>query len=396
MVQGKRVALVGNLTPDTDLSEEIDNHDIVIRINHFYNYDSNLVGKKLDMLFVTPTDAWKRMSADKRHEALIQEKKPKVFAVKHWLRIDKQIKENHFKGCKIYKFEDDMLQGSQIYTTGTASLKILSNCENFTCDCYCFSEGDKWNQYIATEAQHYSKNKDKEAEIRQKLLSTLENKKMFSNEIYPVITVRKGSSLKDKNIRIYKDNKSLLQICIEKAIQVFGSVTVLADDPYYCQLAEEYGATVPYIDSKVEDNDDVTKRLKVWRDRCGIHGRIILLQCTSPNIKVESIERIKQLSKDVDYKTVIMSTVPYDDVKYSALVYYDEETGALTQAVKDCPSISIPRQKLRPLYHYNGALTSFMSSQLDKESLFDDATMMPCFIDKSKGLDIDTLEHFNK
>ena len=37
MIEGKRVAIVGNMTPSEDLSEEIDNHDIVIRINHFYN-----------------------------------------------------------------------------------------------------------------------------------------------------------------------------------------------------------------------------------------------------------------------------------------------------------------------------------------------------------------------
>lgn len=89
MVQGKRVAIVGNLTPSEDLSEVIDNHDIVIRLNHFYNYDSGFVGKKVDMLFVTPTDRWKKMSAEERHEEVIREQKPLIFAVKHSQRIDK-------------------------------------------------------------------------------------------------------------------------------------------------------------------------------------------------------------------------------------------------------------------------------------------------------------------
>ena len=52
-----------------------------------------------------------------------------------------------------------------------------------------------------------------------------------------VITVRKGSSLKDKNIRPYKEGKCLLQICIEKALKVFDRVTVLADDEDYCEKA---------------------------------------------------------------------------------------------------------------------------------------------------------------
>mgnify|MGYP003292519574 CR=1 FL=1 len=139
MVQGKRVAIVGNLTPEKDLSEEIDNHDIVIRLNHFYNYDSGLVGKKVDMLFVTPTDTWKKMTPEERHENIIHEQKPLIFAVKHHQRIDNAIKNNHFKGCKIYKFEQDMIKGSQVFTTGTASLRILTNCENFICNCFCFS-----------------------------------------------------------------------------------------------------------------------------------------------------------------------------------------------------------------------------------------------------------------
>ena len=176
MVQGKRVAIVGNLTPTKDLSEEIDNHDIVIRINHFYNYDSGLVGKKVDMLFVTPTETWKKMNSSIRHEEIIREQKPTVFAVKHWRRIDNIIRENHFKGCKIYKFEQDMLQNSQIYTTGTASLKILSNCENFTCDCYCFSFDDDWKNYIDTDAKHYKARMDAEETLRRELIENLSKK----------------------------------------------------------------------------------------------------------------------------------------------------------------------------------------------------------------------------
>ena len=139
MIEGKRVAIVGNMTPSEDLSEEIDNHDIVIRINHFYNYDSGLVGKKVDMLFVTPTDRWKKMSAEERHEGVIREQQPMVFAVKHYQRLDNEVMKRHYKGCRLFKFEQNLIMGTQVYTTGTAALRILTNCENFICDCYCFS-----------------------------------------------------------------------------------------------------------------------------------------------------------------------------------------------------------------------------------------------------------------
>lgn len=396
MVQGKRVAIVGNFTPSEDLSEEIDSHDIVIRINHFYNYDSGMVGKKVDMLFVTPTTTWKNMSPKERHEDIIRQQRPIIFAVKHWERIDDEVRRKHFCNCKIYKFEQDMIRGSQVFTTGTASLRILTTCENFTCDFYCFSSGEEWKNYINSEAKHYEKSKEIEEKKRTEWMEILKRKRFFDDSINPVITIRKGSSLKDKNIRPYKDGKNLLQICVEKALKVFGSVTVLADDEDYCEMARSYGAEVPYLDEKVEGNEDVTVRLKRWRDKCGINGRIILLQCTSPNISIESMEKMKEMSKEADYKEVIVTTVVYDDVKYSALLLFDDEEKYMKQAIKGCPQISKPRQELKPLYHYNGAMTSFAPSQLDKQSLFDDANLKSCMIEKWEGLDIDTLEQFNR
>lgn len=224
----------------------------------------------------------------------------------------------------------------------------------------------------------------------------LSEKKMFDDSINPVITVRKGSSLKDKNIRPYKDGKNLLQICVEKALKVFGSVTVLADDEHYCELAKSYGAEVPYLDEKVEGNEDVTVRLKRWKDRCDINGRIILIQCTSPNLSIESMGKMRDMSKEADYKEVIVTTVVYDDVKHSALLLFDEEEKYMKQAISGDPQISRPRQELKTLYHYNGAMTSFACSQLSKESLFDDGDLKPCMIEKWEGLDIDTIEQFIK
>ena len=170
----------------------------------------------------------------------------------------------------------------------------------------------------------------------------------------------------------------------------------MADDEHYCDLARSYGVIVPYVDEKVEGNEDVTVRLKRWKDRCEINGRIVLLQCTSPNISIESMEKIKEMSKEADYKEVIVSTVEYDDVKHSALLLFDEDKKYMRQAINGSPLISRPRQELKTLYHYNGALTSFAPSQLDKGSIFEDADLKPCMIEKWEGLDIDTIEQFNR
>jgi CMP-N-acetylneuraminic acid synthetase len=72
------------------------------------------------------------------------------------------------------------------------------------------------------------------------------------------------------------------------------------------------------------------------------------------------------------------------------------DKGFMEQAVKGVPDISVPRQKLRPLYHYNGAITSFMHSQLDHDELFKYSYFIPLMIDKSEGLDIDNEKDFQR
>lgn len=399
LINGKTVALVGNGPINENLSEEIDSHDVVIRLNHFYNYDSGNVGKKVNAIFATPTLFWAEMGPEERHWDIIQEQKPLVFILKHEQRIDGEIISNHYKGCKIYGFTPDYIKNEGIYTTDTCALNVLSQCINFQCDVYGFTFDKDWKSYITSSALHYFKTYKKEEVKRFEYIEKIKSKRIFLPEgkepdFYPVITVRKGSSLKDKNIREYK-GKPLLQHAIEKAIKVFGNVTVLADDEEYANMAKKWGATVPYIDEKVEDLENVSVRLKRWRDRENINGRIILIQCTSPNITEESLKRITEESKGKSYRDIIGSVSIFNDVKYSALMFVTNK-GYLEQAVKGAPDISEPRQLLQPMYYYNGGITSFMSSQLDNKTLFEYSYFYPLMIDENESLDIDNEKDFKK
>lgn len=213
--------------------------------------------------------------------------------------------------------------------------------------------------------------------------------------IFPVITVRKGSSLKDKNLRLYK-GKPLLQNAIEKCLNIFGTITVLADDEEYCSLAKQWGASVPYLDDTVDGNEDVTVRLKKWRDSCNINGRIILIQCTSPNITPSTIHKALSKSLTLNNNEILITCSEFDDLKYSALMFMDNEEKYVKQAIPNIPQISKPRQMLKTLYHYNGAITSFWHEQLDNDSLFDNGNLVPLIIDKNERLDIDKEDDFNK
>ena len=204
--------------------------------------------------------------------------------------------------------------------------------------------------------------------------------------ILPIITVRKGSSLKDKNIRLYK-GKPLLVNCIEKCLKVFGKVVVLSDSEKYAELAKASGADV-FIDDVVNDFEDVTIRMRKYCEAVGYNGRLVLCQCTSPNILLSSYQKTLDLSKNLLDNEVLMSCVEVTQ-KPSAF-FLQDDNGYLYTAIKGMPIVSKPRQLLSKVFYYNGGITSFHSSQLSKDSLFEGAKLIPLFITEQEILDIDT------
>ena len=206
------------------------------------------------------------------------------------------------------------------------------------------------------------------------------------DNILPIITVRKGSSLKDKNIRLYK-GKPLLANCIEKCLKVFGKVVVLSDSEKYAELAKESGAEI-FIDDEVGDLEDVTSRMRKYCEKVGFNGRLVLCQCTSPNILLETYQKTFELSKNLLDNEILMSCVEVTQ-KPSAF-FLQDDNGYLYTAIKGMPIVSKPRQLLEKVFYYNGGITSFHSSQLLKDSLFEDAKLIPLMITEQEILDIDT------
>ena len=210
--------------------------------------------------------------------------------------------------------------------------------------------------------------------------------------ILPIITVRKGSSLKDKNIRLYK-GKPLLVNCIEKCLEVFGKVIVLSDSEKYAELAKASGADV-FIDDVVDDLEDVTVRMRKYCEAVSYNGRLVLCQCTSPNILLESYQKTLELSKNLLDDEILMSCVEVTQ-KPSAF-FLQDDNGYLYTAIKGMPIVSKPRQLLEKVFYYNGGITSFHSSQLLKDSLFEDAKLIPLLITEQEILDIDTENDLRK
>ena len=213
----------------------------------------------------------------------------------------------------------------------------------------------------------------------------------MKNKLFPVITVRKGSSLKDKNIRPYK-GKPLLVNCIEKCLEVFGEVCVISDSKEYAEIAINAGANI-VIDEEVASDEDVTVRLRKFAERTHIDGRIILCPCTSPNILLNSYKKVKEQSMTLADDEIIISCTKITQ-KPSAF-YLKNEDGYLTTAIKNMPVVSVPRQQLESVYYYNGGITSFHISQLKNNSLFKNAKLIPLILTEAEVLDIDSEKDFS-
>ncbi len=105
-----------------------------------------------------------------------------------------------------------------------------------------------------------------------------------------IIPARSGSKgIKDKNIKLMM-GKPLMGYTIIAALEsdCFDEVMVSTDSEYYAQIAQEYGASVPFLRSDLTSSDvasswdTVREVLRNYEERGIIFDNLCLLQPTSP------------------------------------------------------------------------------------------------------------------
>jgi hypothetical protein len=177
MIKGKKVAIVGNGNVDKDYSSEIDSADIVIRINNFYNYNSNKVGKRTDIVVLSGLAALCDQFPGNtcKPDEVIFKFKPHLFILSETSnqRFDKI--HSRYNGCNfemLYNEATDLK-----YTTGTIILKMIANLPDTDIKLYGFNTGDNWKSYIAGYGIHHSFTckEDEELILRQKLINKITN-----------------------------------------------------------------------------------------------------------------------------------------------------------------------------------------------------------------------------
>lgn len=220
--------------------------------------------------------------------------------------------------------------------------------------------------------------------------------------VFPLITVRKGSSVKDKNLREYK-GKPLLQIAIEKAVKVFGVCYVSTDSNEYATKAKEWGATGVKMTETIPSGQDVSTQIYDFDEWVGAKQGdfVLLIQCTSPNTSIDTLERLRSML-DCQYirDDMIVCSVAELRQKISAL-YAFTENYAFRQVCRDGIAPSTPRQEIPTCYFLTGGFFLFphkqivLSPESDSKSVFACAEIYPIFVPESESLDIDRAEDFN-
>jgi CMP-N,N'-diacetyllegionaminic acid synthase len=190
-----------------------------------------------------------------------------------------------------------------------------------------------------------------------------ENKSRYTLNILAIIPARQGSkSILDKNIKSLA-GKPLMAYSIEQALasKHISRTIVSTDSPYYKQVAESFGAEVPYLRPDVIAGD-LTTDLEVFQHTLNWLATnenytpeiIVHLRPTSPFRKVSDIDAmIEQLIANKQLDSVrSVSAVPHTPYKMW-LMQDDGSLKPLLQLDNVAEPYNQPRQALPEVYLQN-------------------------------------------
>lgn len=214
-------------------------------------------------------------------------------------------------------------------------------------------------------------------------------------KVLALIPARSGSKgVKDKNIYPFR-GLPLMAHTIKSAIesQICDEVFVCTDSQKYASIAQEYGASVPFLRSQ-ESASDTSKSI----------------DCI-----IESLQKYKQIGKIFDVLLFLQPTSPLRNahhIKEAYKLFLDHHCQSLASVCKitEHPifmrqmhhhtlnpilhtSSTIRRQDLQELYRINGAIYLNLTATLTPQTSLND-NAIGYIMEQSHSLDIDTLQDF--
>lgn len=392
LLNGRRVAIVGNAPERVDRSEDIDSADVVLRFNDFYNMPAGNVGHKVDVVLQTVTSEWLRRSRSGRTKMqldAIHSQHPAVFLAKMPGNFPSEARKIYGPDVRI----DDLshlFQPWWRFTTGGAVLCYLSKyLVNAEVQVYGFARGQEgdWEEYIEKSAKHFAHVAKEERRECLSAIETLERLTITSPGtgqiprciVVPVKAESEGAPGK---------NRALLRPCLEKLQGLSLPIYVAGDD--YGLLEEVKDLCIPVPLRKIGATDDVTKTLCRWRVSTGFTGDVALVQCTSPRMRPDWVMQcLDALSRASVSATAV-------DVSFKPTAMFMEEYGVFVPCSTSLPPASVARQLLPRCIRITGAVVSFHTDALVHDSFFRHGSMSPVMIDEADALDVDTQQQFSE
>ena len=210
-----------------------------------------------------------------------------------------------------------------------------------------------------------------------------------------IITARGGSKrIPRKNIRDFL-GKPIIAYSIEAALKsdVFNEVMVSTDDDEIAEIAEKFGAKVPFKRSAETSNDTATTTdviievLKEYKNRGFNFDYACCIYPTAPFIRPENLK--------IGFETMLKdsSDAAIPVVRYSYPIQRALEIGADNRLAMVCPEHSRTRsQDLVPRYHDAGQFYWFKVSAIKKDMELLKMKASPIVIPETQVQDIDTEE----
>jgi CMP-N,N'-diacetyllegionaminic acid synthase len=211
-----------------------------------------------------------------------------------------------------------------------------------------------------------------------------------------IIPARGGSKgLPKKNIRPMA-GEPLIAHSIKAALQATSitEVVVSTDDPEIARIAEEYGASVPFLrpDHLSQDNS-LAKDAYIYtveelkkRNPRNDYSNVAVLLPTSPLRTPEDIDAAVKLFHDRDADSVVSYAEMPHPVQWVTRI---DENGKFLDLRNDLKN----RQSYEVYYYPVGAIYVFRYSLLKTGKYYSDNSY--CYaIPKSRAVEIDTLEDF--
>lgn len=383
LLTGKRVAIVGNAPLDRDYSQEINSADVVCRFNHFYNIRSDLAGVKTDIVFQTFAKPWYDLDNEGRNQGVLIGMQPLLYIAKKPQQFTEEARDWFEGKCKRIEVLSLELEKYARYTTGGAVLCYLAeNLRNAEVKVYGFDRDTKWDEYIKGDAKHYAPTANEERFVVKGAIAQLESLTIGepvdwqTRIVIPVKRTSQGAPEK---------NKVLLPMLLERIKDWGYPITVVTDDRDLCLPEGISKYTVPIIPPLA----DVTATLRQWRDGSGYFGDVILLQCTSPNVKREWLTEALAVREK---SNIVVTAVK---LPYKVNSIFATENGRGMRATH-YGAPTVPRQKLPEAWRLSGALFLFPSDYLSRTSFFDNAEVTPIFIPEADAVDVDSVEQLKE